>query len=258
MLRLEPREEPVEGLDARQLGNIYHHILEGVYQAPSVHNPNDREQLLDALPEVARSVLDAAPQEEGFRETAWWDQTRDEILGNVRRSLEALADLPQEFTPCLYEAQFGIGEQPALVIREGDDRFRLRGFIDRLDGDSTGRLRVIDYKTAGPSTYTKKAVAEGKKLQLPLYALAAQEALGLGPAAEGFYWHVQHAKPSSFSLAQFDGGAEAAMSIAVQRAWEAVRGAREGIFAPRPPDGGCPSYCPASGFCWRYRPGFGG
>ena len=31
VLGLEPREEPAEGLDVRQLGNIYHHIFEGLY-----------------------------------------------------------------------------------------------------------------------------------------------------------------------------------------------------------------------------------
>ena len=34
-----------------------------------------------------------------------------------------------------------------------------------------------------------RAFAEGRKLQLPLYALAAQETLRLGVVADGFYWH---------------------------------------------------------------------
>jgi hypothetical protein len=87
---------------------------------------------------------------------------------------------------------------------------------------------------------------------LPLYALAAQEALGLGHVVDGFYWHVQHAQPSRFTLAKFGPGAAVATSLA--HAWEAVRGARRGHFVPQPPDGGCPSYCPATAFCWRYDP----
>jgi hypothetical protein len=115
-------------------------------------------------------------------------------------------------------------------------------------------VRVIDYKTAGPSGYSLRAVREGKKLQLPLYALAAREALRLGDPVEGFYWHVRHAEASSFTLAKY--GPEAAVEAAVAYAWEAVRGARGGAFVPRPPDGGCPAYCPASGFCWHYEEGF--
>jgi ATP-dependent helicase/DNAse subunit B len=258
VLDLEPREEPAEGLDARQLGTIYHHILEKVFQAPSVSDPTNLEQLLAALPDVGKAVLDAAPEEQGFRETAWWAQIRDEILENVRRSLEALCALPGDFVPLRHEAAFGLKGHPPLIVREGSDGYQLRGFIDRVDRAPDGRVRVIDYKTAGPWAYRDNAVAEGKKLQLPLYALAARDALGLGEPTEGFYWHVQHAEPSPFQMSRFDGGPEGAMAVAVRKAWEAVRGAREGHFVPHPPDDGCPSYCPAAGFCWRSRPGFRG
>jgi ATP-dependent helicase/DNAse subunit B len=258
VLNLEPQEEPAEGLDARQLGNIYHLILEKVYQAPSVEDPTDLDQLLAALPGAAGAVLDSAPQREGFRETAWWAQTREEIIQNVRRSLEALAELPGHFAPVEYEAAFGLNDRPPLVVHDGEDHFLLRGFIDRVDGAPGGSIRVIDYKTGGPSPYGKIDVARGKKLQLPLYALAARDALQLGEPVEGFYWHVRHAEPSGFTMSRFDGGPEAAMATAVEMAWEAVRSARDGHFVAKPPDGGCPAYCPAVAFCWHLRPGFWG
>ena len=258
VLGLEPREEPTEGLDGRQLGTLYHRIFEQVFQAPSVSDPTDLDQLLGALPSIAAVILDAAPEEQGFRETAWWTQSRAEILDNMRASLEALLALPGGFVPLRHEAAFGLHGQPELIVREGDDFFRLRGLIDRVDRDRDGHVRVIDYKTSGPWSYTKKTVVEGKKLQLPLYALAARDALGLGNPVEGFYWHVQHAESSPFQMSKFDGGPEGAMEVAVEKAWEVVRGARHGHFVPKPPDTGCPSYCPATGFCWHYQPGYGG
>ena len=258
VLGLEPREEPSEGLDARQLGTLYHQIFEKVFEAPAVTDPTDLEQLLEVLSEIGPAVLDAAPEDLGFRETAWWMQTRAEILENVRQSLEALVALPGGFVPYQHEAVFGLRGRPTLVVRQGQDAFRLRGLIDRVDRSPDGRVRIIDYKTAGPWAYTKKAVAEGKLLQLPLYALAARDALKLGDPVEGFYWHVRQAQPSSFQMSKFDGGPDGAMEVAVDKAWEAVRGVRDGHFVPQPPDAGCPSYCPAAGFCWRYRPGFGG
>jgi RecB family exonuclease/superfamily I DNA/RNA helicase len=258
VLALTPREEPSEGLDARQLGNIYHRILENVHQAASVKGPASLEQLLAALPEVAAGVLDCAPQEEGFRETAWWNETREEIIENIRQSLAALDKLAGDFTPVAHEAAFGLGDQPELVVKDGDDLFRLRGFIDRIDRAPDGSIRVIDYKTAGPYAYRKRDVEKGKKLQLPLYALAARDALAQGEPVEGFYWHVRHAEHSQFTMSGFQDGPEGAMEIAVEKAWEAVRGARDGHFVPNPPDDGCPSYCPAAGFCWHCRPGFGG
>ncbi len=251
VLGVEPRHEPAEGLDARQLGNIYHHIFEQVYQDPAVQDPADLEQLLSVLERVARQVLDKAPEKESFRETAWWDQTRQEIVENVKRSLEALDDYPGAFVPYQHEAVFGLGEQPFLVIRQGDDSIRLRGFIDRVDRSPDDKLRIIDYKTGGPYPYTRKAVQDGKKLQLPLYALAARDALGLGEPVEGFYWHIQHAESSGFSLGEYP----EALQIAVEHAWEAVRGVRRGYFVPQPPANGCPSYCPGAAFCWHFQAG---
>jgi ATP-dependent helicase/DNAse subunit B len=255
VLGLEPRVEPAEGLDPRQLGNLYHRLLEKVYQAQGVDDPTDLAQLLAALPVVGSAVLDAAPADLGFRETAWWNQTRAELLEKVRRSVEALAALPGDFRPLRHEAPFGLERQPPLVVRQGEDSFLLHGVIDRVDRAPDGRVRVIDYKTGGPAHFTEQAVAEGKKLQLPLYALAARDALGLGDPVEGFYWHVQQAEASRFQMSKFEGGPEGAMDVALEKAWEAVRGARDGHFVPQPPDGGCPAYCAAAGFCWHRRAG---
>jgi RecB family exonuclease len=261
VLGLEPRAEPSEGLDARQLGNLYHRIMERVYAA--VDDPTDVDALLAALPGVAGPILDAAPRREGFRATAWWGQTRQEILEHARRSLVALHALPGPYVPHAFELAFGMGSRtgPALVVRDtegGQDAFRLRGFIDRVDRAPDGRLRVIDYKTGGPWGYSAKKVMDGEKLQLPLYALAAEEALRLGSVADGFYWHVRHANwhleharhRTWFTLDKV--GVREAMDAAIAYAWEAVRGARRGAFVPQPPDDGCPSYCPAAGFCSHY------
>ena len=70
-----------------------------------------------------------------------------------------------------------------------------------MDRAPDGGLRIIDYKTGGPAAFTVKAVIESKKLQLPLYALAAAQALGLGPVVDGFYRHAQQAEASKFTLA---------------------------------------------------------
>lgn len=257
VLGLEPREDPREGLDVLQLGILYHGILERVYRA--VDDPADLEELLQALPGVARAVLDEAPWRLGFRETAWWDQTRREIVEDVGRTLEALHEdeLRGAYIPVRYEAAFGLrGERPLVVgDARGEDAFLLRGLIDRVDLDGQGRVRVIDYKTGGPWGYSNIALRRGEKIQLGLYALAARDALGLGEPASGFYWHVRHAEPSALKLEEF--GPREAMGTAVAHAWEAIRSAREGHFRPVAPPRGCPSYCPAAAFCWHYEPGYG-
>ena len=244
VLELEPREEPAEGLDARQLGNIYHHIFEQLYRTAA--DPADLAALLSILPAVADAVLDAAPRVEGFRATAWWLQSRAEIEANVRRSVEALASRPDGFVSVAQEQAFF--EDRSLVVTDGDDAFRVHGFIDRIDRAPGGGLRVIDYKTGGPWGFKKKAVIEGKKLQVPLYALAAEQALGLGQVVDGFYWHVQHAEASEFTLAGFDGGPHAAIQTALAHAWAAVRGARAGPVRPASARRGLPGLLPGGWF----------
>ncbi len=254
VLGLEAREEPTEGLDARQLGSIYHRILEQLYKATPA--PWELQELLDRLPEVAGRVLDQAPQQEGFRETAWWEQTRAEIETNISWSLQGLHERRGAFTPHAFEQTFGLGGEQPLMVTSGEASFHLRGVIDRIDKRPDGALRVIDYKLGGPSGFGSPAINRGERLQIALYALAAEQALGLGATADGFYWHVRHAEPSRFTLASYEGGPKQAIQVAVQYAWEAVRGARQAAFSPHPPGNDCPSYCPASAFCWQFKPRF--
>jgi len=132
---------------------------------------------------------------------------------------------------------------------------RLHGYIDRLDAAPDGSLRVIDYKS-GSTPIPAKHLQEGRRLQLPIYALAAKQALGLGEVSSGFYWHIQSAEASSLKLEKYEGGVEAAYAVAIAHIGKHVKGIRAGRFEPKPPAEGCPSYCPAVGFCWRYKGGY--
>ncbi len=261
VLGVEPRGKPAAGLEAHQLGSLYHRLLEEIYAAAP--NPLNLDDLLAALDTVGAAILDNAPAQQGFRATAWWQHTRQEIGAKVRASLvafvrEAEQSSPERcFAPVAREVRFGDG--PPFAIETDDDAFYLRGVIDRIDRNPAGEFRIIDYKIAGPAGFKKTALHREGKLQLPLYALAARDALGMGQLADGFYWHARHAQPSEFSLRDFQDddfgrGPDGAIALAVTRAWGAVIGARSGHFAPQPPPGGCPAYCPAAAFCWGYRP----
>ena len=138
-----------------------------------------------------------------------------------------------------------------MVVQNDGDEFQVRGFIDRVDQTPAG-LRIIDYKS-GSTPIAARDLVEGRRLQIVLYALAARDALGLGDIADGFYWHIGSAKPSSLKLDKFEGGVEGALDTAIVHAFHHVAGVRAGHFAPMPPPAGCPGHCPGARFCWRYK-----
>jgi ATP-dependent helicase/DNAse subunit B len=250
VLNLEPRTPPEEGYDASILGSMLHRILEETYH--QAQDPTDLEECLQRLPQVALSVFASAPIEYGFRPSPLWDMQQQELERILSDTMRALAEVSQGFTPRYFEKKFGLG-QPPLVLETDIGEIKLHGYIDRLDVGADGRLRVVDYK-AGSSAITAEHLREGRRLQLPLYALAARQALGLGEIGSGFYWHIRSAEASSLKLEKFEGGVEEAFELARMHVAAHVGNVRAGKFQPEPPTDGCPSYCPAAGFCWRYKP----
>ncbi|MCR4405307.1 MAG: PD-(D/E)XK nuclease family protein [Anaerolineae bacterium] len=250
-LELEPRLPPQPGYDVRVLGTMLHRILEEIYRR--AHDPADQDELLRLLPAVAGEVFSAAPAEYGFRPTPLWAQQQQELTRILADTLIALADLSKGYIRTYEEQAFGFDGQPPLVIsgQENENEIRLHGFIDRIDVDTAGNLRVVDYKISGTSIAARDLIA-GRRLQLAIYALAARDALNLGPVSSGFYWHIGKAAPSSLKLEKFEGGLGMALETAIAYVREYVAAIRAGEFTPRPPEGGCPAYCPAMAFCWHY------
>ena len=255
VLGLEPVVEPQEGMDATVGGSIQHAILELVFRR---EGGTDLDALLQALPEVAEEVLSDAPRRYGFRATAWWQVEQQEIIERIGLNLVAMAEdkEAQRWTPCAYEASFGLGDGSAgpLEIDLDGQTVRLRGKIDRVDRDAQGQVRIIDYKSGSSSGSSFPSLQRGEKLQLPLYAMAAERALGFGEPVDGFYWHLADAKRSGLTLAKC--GYEAACEILREHLRQVLLGVRSGEFGAQVPSNGCPTWCPAAGFCWRYREGY--
>jgi hypothetical protein len=200
---------------------------------------------------VAQKVYDAAPNDYGFRPTPMWERQQEELTETLRRTVEALIQAAGEYEPLIQELAFGLKERPPLMLR-GELPLHLRGYIDRVDRAPDGRLRIIDYK-AGSTPISARDLADGHRLQLPLYALAAAEALD-AEVASGFYWHIGSAKPSSLQLEKYQGGVVGAIDTACEYALQIGAAVCAGQFAPAPPDEGCPAFCPAVAFCECYKP----
>ena len=297
LLGMDAREPPTAGLDAAQLGLVLHEVLEEVYG--EAEDPTDTESVLQALDRIVSPIMDRAPERYGFRPTPLWEIEREQYAEALRETVRALAEVGEGWTPAEHEMRFGFSPSAPLELQVEGKTVRVRGMIDRLDRREDGGLRVIDYKT-GSGRLSVRELDEGRRIQLPLYALAAQDALDLGKVVEGFYWAILAAKRSSLRLSNYrppeeTGGAgsqaaekspkeaeksgragpdangavgtdlnpaekpggtgpEAAYDMARRHVKRIVDGVQSGHFEPVPPPGGCPSYCPAAAWCWRYQP----
>ena len=63
-------------------------------------------------------------------------------------------------------------------------------------------MRIIDYK-AGGSHLMPRDLQEGRRLQLPLYALAAEQNFN-GRVTSGFYWKILAGEAGSLRLERFE------------------------------------------------------
>ena len=251
-LGLEPRLLPALGLDASQLGSILHKILEQVYREG--FDAADGAAIDTAVGRVADQVFRTAPDDYGFRPSALWEIEKGQLKASVANTVRKLAE-DITWIPFGYELAFGLHGKPPLEIALQGETIRVRGVIDRVDINANGDLRVIDYKTGG-SHLDAKDLKDGRRLQLPIYALAARDALKLGQPVEGLYWKILASEAGSLKLSRYKKdelqGFKAAVLEARGHLQAVMQGIRMADFSPRQPQGGCPTYCPAAQWCWRY------
>ncbi len=259
-LGLQERKTPEAGYDASQLGSMLHAVLEKVY--PAVPDPEDVEAVVAALGDVAQQVFDAAPRKYGFRPTRYWSAQREELIEKLAKTLRGLAEQAEGFRPARAEMPFGFHDSPPLAIPTRVGTVLFRGLIDRLDRNALGDWRIIDYKT-GSSHLEPRDLAQGRRMQIVIYALAAQQVLKTGRVVDGFYWGILKGEAGSLRLSTFMYkdkeerewcGMAGSIGLAQEYIGTYVEQIRRGQFPPSPPRDGCPDYCAAKSACWRYAP----
>lgn len=244
---------PEPGLLANQTGSILHEILEKVYASSPL---SDLESVLATLDEVTRDVFKNAPEKYNFTPNLMWEIQQEEWLPGLEKTITAL-DSP-DWKPYRFEQKFGGEGLPVLKIVLSNGRtIRIHGTIDRIDRNENGEIRVIDYKT-GASHQSANDLLSGTRIQLPIYARAAKDSLGLGEVVEGFYWAILIGKESQLKLSSFEfenfSGPMAAQMVLEAHLDVIIDGIEQGTFTPSPPADNCPDYCGASRWCWQYRP----
>jgi hypothetical protein len=205
VLRIEERESPedVITIDPAHRGLMMHEILErfiGLQLAlprerrirpTQPWSPDDHARMA----EIAGHVFTSFEDRGLVGRQLLWDLARTSIQRDLHRFLNLDDAYRAEggWIPERVELEFGPGHGRPVELRLPDGRtVNFKGYVDRVDMASDGSLSVTDYKTGTAREVDALAgdpVLNGRKLQLPLYGLAARSRIGDGPVRVA-YWFV--------------------------------------------------------------------
>ena len=262
VLRVEERDSPedVISIDPAHRGLMIHEILE---QFIALQLALPREQRIRPTQpwsgdDHARMVGIAHQVFQRFEDRGLvgrqllWDLARTTTERELHRFLKLDDDYRAlgGWTPERVELQFGAGHGQPVALGLPDGRsVTFKGFIDRVDRAADGALSVTDYKTGYARDVDGLAndrVLNGRKLQLPLYGLAARSRVGDGPVQVG-YWFVSEKGKFTRVTYQLD---EEALGRFGEVVTVLVDGIDAGQFPARPGkgDSNC-TYCSFQAMC---------
>ena len=200
VLGLEVIEEPEKliQLDELTRGSLIHEILCAAYSKCWRKGQAVTAELLETeLRTAAERTLRA--HESRFPALTWQIDTTGIIADlSVLARLDVDECSASGARPTCFELAFGSHENeessdevsPPLSITCGDKTYQFRGRIDRVDELPDGTLRVIDYKSGKvPERKKTNFLCGGRAIQLPVYLLAAQAALGKKVSCAK-YWYA--------------------------------------------------------------------
>lgn len=183
------RPEELDEISALDRGSLVHEVLErfvaAVLERPDGDQPQPDQPWTDADHDRLDELFDeVAGRYESEGRTGRWLRWQHEKAG-VRRRLHAFLSRDDEYRreqgtrPVAVEMAFGNEGEAPVEIRVGDRVLRFHGQADRVDRTADGGVVVLDYKTNRPVYFRAlidgDPVQRGQRLQLPIYALAAQQ-----------------------------------------------------------------------------------
>lgn len=201
-LRELDRPETADGIAPNDLGELIHDILDrfittaDVPESPWAPWSNEDRRRLFAIAE--ERCADAVDRGITGRPLLWRLARRriDHMLANFVL-FDELHRAQRGVVPFHTELAFGFDQlssaPPVRIDLPDGNALEFRGRIDRIDRAPGNKVLVVtDYKTGRvPQDWGGlDPVAAGRRLQLAVYALAAQR-LAPGAHIEAYYWHLQ-------------------------------------------------------------------
>ena len=262
VLRLDEPAEDGAVLSARARGRFVHELLQQFFAAWDARReggitPARIDAARAVFAEVAEPLLARLPPSDAALERARLFGSAlsvgivDTILSMETARPGAVRERWLEYR---LEGEFSLGGDPSTEgtpqgvpvdpLGAVGRRVPLRGVADRIDLLEGNRLRVVDYKTGSAPERTRA-------LQVPVYALCAQERLA---SRDGREWTVDEAVYVSFAgkkaiVEVADDNDPRLLSTARERVFELVDQINAGVFPPRPNDPIMCGYCAYSSVC---------
>ncbi|MHB8463388.1 MAG: PD-(D/E)XK nuclease family protein [Acidimicrobiales bacterium] len=240
VLGVAPIDNPEDHLQVAPMvkGELIHTILErfllehlAVPPPPDqAWSDTDRQRLAAIADEVCADY-----EASGLTGRAiFWARDRERIHGELRRFLadDSAHRRAHRSHPVAAELAFSA----VRLELPGGRAVHFRGKADRVDEAEDGTLHVMDYKSGKPDRYNGLSATDpdlgGRKLQLPVYALAARQHRAAGQVpVEAEYWFVSEV--GGFRRIGYPVTPEVLDLVAV-RVEAIVEGIEAGVFPHRP------------------------
>jgi CRISPR/Cas system-associated exonuclease Cas4 (RecB family) len=244
VLRLDEPAEDGGALSPRARGRFIHELLHQFFQAwdaraEGAMTPARLDTARAVFAEVAEPLLSQLPRSDAALErTRLFGSALSVGIVDLVLAMEVSrpGTVRERWLEYRLEGEFSLGDSSRRVP--------LRGVADRIDLLEGNRLRVIDYKTGS-------APERGRALQVPVYALCAQERL---EARDGSRWAVDEALYISFSgkrasVRIADAQDDEMLASARNRVFTVVDQINAGVFPVRPHEPIRCSYCAYPSVC---------
>lgn len=178
VLKLRPKEaaefDRVRWLQPNERGSLLHLIFRRYLELATENGTRPAATDRAVLDQITESVIEEyavaipAPSPHVF--------TKECV--EIRRDVDIFYRQEEDNAaqPCFFELELTLDGEPMEVVLPGNVRFRLKGFVDRVDRIGPHRYRITDYKTGSPSKYSpSEYFSGGTQLQHALYAAAVEQ-----------------------------------------------------------------------------------
>ena len=185
-------DDELAGPDTGTTGTFAHRVMERVLgREHALGRPLTRAEVAEEFDRAVSSLPDLAAQLARMPTLLRENHDRS-WLARVWQAVELDVDhrAATGRVPIAQELEVGV-DRPAVVTLPSGRALPVRGLVDRVDRRPDGSLALVDYKTGSHRPVHKDdLLAAGTRLQLALYAVAAEQHLG-APVATVEYRYVR-------------------------------------------------------------------